>query len=344
MKTKKILLALASMTLMAAPIAAVISCSSGGGDNGTNQDKVLAISAKVASQEVINTFSSNWNEQASKGEKITLLKTLFQGSDLNEANLDNFSVVIKKEAPISVTLKALTGFVFGNNQKEISSTTVEKPLINVVNETITQNVYGHGAAVPYFGLGFGTGLNNNHGSYFYDYKIADQVYNFKATINVDAYDFWYRAAGEKEGKTYRIPSFSTEVDFDFSFAFPYDDGAGNHKSGYLKLESPNPDYRVEKGGAPSDTSTNGYYDSIITTAAKGLPNSFKVDGATDPTSNLQMQFQVGLGGNYGHGLRFSVWPFTYENATDRFGGVSLLEQTISPNPQMSITFSISPKN
>ncbi|MGL5357810.1 MAG: hypothetical protein ACRC9U_01970 [Metamycoplasmataceae bacterium] len=336
MKRKNLFLGLTTLAIVASPIVATISC----GQNSSNISPpppsltVLDIQTKTVSQAAIDAFT--WNDGQSVGEKITNLSTIFI-VNINETNINNFTVNINSQAnPKYVELTAKDGFTFLGNQKIIKTTTEpvqEKPMINVQNQVVTSDsLYNGGSTTPTFRLGF----SYQDGSYM-DYKIENQIYNFSAEVHVDPYQFTYH------NNIYDIPAFTTTVNFDFMFVL---DQYETYIGGHLKLMDNNPEYKVGQGGLPSnDTETSWNENSIITTAAKGLGNSFL---ASKNKPQMQMQFQVGLVANGPWGFRIAVWPYSDENSKnpDFTYGKITSPQPAKPGggmPQMSATYSITPK-
>ncbi|MGL5520235.1 MAG: hypothetical protein ACRDBR_02260, partial [Metamycoplasmataceae bacterium] len=331
---KNLFLGLTTLAIVASPIAATISC----GQNSSNISPpppsltVLDIQTKTVSQVAINAFT--WNDSQSAGEKITNLSTIFT-VNINETNINNFTVNINSQAnPKYVELTAKDGFTFLGNQKTIKTTTEpiqEKPMINVQNKVV-KDLLNSGWSNPTLKLGFSLQEDS-----YMNYKIENQIYNFSAEVHVDPYKFTYN------NNIYDVLAFTTTVNFDFMFT---PDKTISGGSGYLKLMNNNLEYKQGRGGlyfADTDTSSND--NSIITTAAKGLGNSFL---ASKEKPQMQMQFQVGLVALEVWGLRLAVWPYTDENSKDHdfTGGWITKPQPEKPGggiPEINAIYSITPK-
>ncbi|MGL5357938.1 MAG: hypothetical protein ACRC9U_02645 [Metamycoplasmataceae bacterium] len=338
MKTKNLFLGLTTLAIVASPIVATISC----GENSSNISPpppsltVLDIQTKTVSQAAIDAFT--WNDSQSAGEKITNLSTIFI-VNINETNINNFTVNINSQAnPKYVELTAKDGFTFLGNQKTIKTTTEpvqEKPMINVQNQVV-KDLLNSGWSNPTLKLGF----SYQEDSYM-NYKIENQVYNFSAEVHVDPYQISYN------GNIYDVPAFTTTVNFDFMFVL---DQYETYIGGHLKLMNNNPEYKVGRGGRIDvndrpNGSTSGKLGSIVTTAVKGLGNSFLASKEKPP---IQMQFQVGLVAHEVWGFRLAVWPYTDENSKNinfETCGIpaQLPEKPGGGMPEINATYSITPK-
>ncbi|MGL5520069.1 MAG: hypothetical protein ACRDBR_01405 [Metamycoplasmataceae bacterium] len=344
MKRKNLFLGLTTLAIVASPIVATISC----GENSSNISPpppsltVLDIQTKTVSQAAIDAFT--WNDGQSAGEKITNLSTIFV-VNINETNINNFTVNINSQAnPKYVELTAKDGFTFSGNQKTIKTTTEpvqEKPMINVQNKMVTSDSLYNSQLLPVFSLGFSE-INDQEGSYL-NYKIENQVYNFRAEVHIDPYQITYNK------NIYNVSSLTTALNFDFMFT-PDKDKISQGGLGFLKLIGNNSEYKIGQGGLIDlndvpNGSTSGKLGSIITTAEKGLGNSFFASKEIPP---MQMQFQIGLVADVSWGLRLAIWPYTDENSKNiNFNDCWITKpQSEKPGggmPQMSATYSIIPK-
>ena len=185
----------------------------------------------------------------------------------------------------------------------------KKPLINVVDQTVESGIK---YAMPALTLELEDLVKN--------YQTENQVYNFKATIDVPEYKIWLRNDRQdiSTKKLYTIPAISIDMDFDFELI--------DINASSLKLVGNNPNYIPTYRGDAIGTANTG--TSVLT---DNLVNSSE--------TSLQLNYQAQLSSS-GNVFNLQIGPFTYDQG-EKYNIVSNPDEDAS-QIIISATYSITP--